>query len=244
LKLSDQKNHLLSQKEDLITSLRREGILKTEPVEKALRAVPREDFIYDSATREEAYFDEPLPLGNTGQTISAPHMVTIMLEELCLAKGQRILEVGTGTGYNACLLAYIVSGGTDSISEKLVTTVERSELLAETARRNIERSGFAEIIEVIVGDGSLGYPPRSEGENYDRIVVTAGAPKSPPHLEKQLKPGGILLIPIGNLPYQTLFRITKEARAGASGVKHSEIRRKRLMPCMFVPLVGENGYAF
>ncbi len=228
----------------MIASLRREGILKTEAVEEALRAVPREDFVYDSLTREQAYFDEPLPLGDTGQTISAPHMVTIMLEELRLAKGQRVLEIGTGTGYNACLLAYMVSRGTGSASGKLVSTVERLEELAESARTNIERAGFSEIVEVIVGDGSLGYPPRSNSENYDRIVVTAGAPKSPPYLEKQLKVGGILLIPIGNLPYQTLFRITKEARSGSGGVTHSEIRREHLMACMFVPLVGENGFPF
>lgn len=235
--MSGESDIFLSrEKRDLIDSLKRQRIIKSEAVEKAFLVIRREDFVWNDTSKQEAYFDEPLPLGDTGQTISAPHMIAIMLEELHLSPGQKILEVGSGTGYNACLLAHIVSSGGMKRSQQLITTVERDQELAEAARRNIERAGYAETIRVVTGDGSLGFPPRAESGIYDRVIVTAGAPSVPPFLEKQLKNKGMMLIPVGNLPYQTLFRITK--------VNESRMRREKLVTCMFVPLVGENAYKF
>jgi protein-L-isoaspartate(D-aspartate) O-methyltransferase len=227
-----------------VSSLKRQNILKSSAVERALLRIKREEFVWEDSSKDLAYLDEPLPLGDTDQTISAPHMVTIMLEDLKLAPGLRVLEIGTGTGYNACLIAVIVSEGARSSNALIVTTVERNPRLAEAARRNIERAGLTFAIEVVEGDGSLGYPARSEAEMYDRIVVTAGAPLIPKYLEKQLKPEGILLVPVGKLPYQILIRITKKSRGSASSGKRDDYKREELTPCMFVPLIGEDAFQF
>ncbi len=223
---------------ELIRSLRNERILKSKNIEKALESIRREDFLWKNYPLSEAYVDEPLPLGGTGQTISAPHMVAIMLEELGLARGQKVLEIGSGSGYNAALLGFIVSEGT-KISTQLVTTVERDQELSRFAQENIRKAGLSNVVEVVRGDGSLGYPPRANEPIYDRILVTAGAPHIPHFLEKQLKVGGILLIPVGNFSYQTLYKIRKSIK-GKEG--KTELTREELMACMFVPLVGEEGY--
>jgi protein-L-isoaspartate(D-aspartate) O-methyltransferase len=236
---TDESSELARQKALLISALKNEGILKSENIERAFSDVRREDFAIDPVGAIGAYFDEPLPLGDSGQTISAPHMVIIMLEELRLNLGQKVLEVGSGTGYNACLLGHIVSGGGRFKHAELVTTVERNGKLCKLAQKNVERAGFQEVVKVIEGDGSLGYPPRSESAIYDRITVTAGAPFVPKTLVCQLKPGGIMLIPVGNAGFQTLYRITKPSIAGN---KRDEFTKERIVDCMFVPLVGENAY--
>jgi protein-L-isoaspartate(D-aspartate) O-methyltransferase len=234
---SDQETELAHQKDELISSLKRQRVLKSKVVEEAFLEVRREDFALDAISKGQAYFDEPLPLGETGQTISAPHMVAIMLEELRLSREQNVLEIGTGTGYNAALIAHVVSGGGE-LKKHLVTTIERNSLLASKAKDNIERAGFAKVVRVIEGDGSLGYPPRYESPIYDRVTVTAGAPSVPKFLEAQLKVNGILLIPVGSASFQTLYRVTKHSD------KQNRIllERERLMDCMFVPLVGEDAH--
>jgi protein-L-isoaspartate(D-aspartate) O-methyltransferase len=223
-----------TEKMKLISALKAEGLLKSPRIERAFLEIKREDFLYTGSSKNEAYLDEPVPLGDTGQTISAPHMVAIMLEESNLQTGQRVLEIGTGSGYSACLVASIVSDEQSAPASGSVITIERDERLALLARANIKKAGYEKTVAVKIGDGTLGYPEASEQEMYDRIIVAAGAPAVPPYLEKQLKPGGILLVPVGNLPYQTLYRITKTGKKA--------LQWERLMSCMFVPLVGEHGH--
>jgi protein-L-isoaspartate(D-aspartate) O-methyltransferase len=235
---------LSESKEDLILSLKREGILKSKKIEKALNQIRREDFIWPGYPKGEAYFDVPLPLGDTRQTISAPHMIVIMLEELELEVGQKVLEVGAGSGYNAALLGFITSGGLLKGSETFVTAVEINETLVKFASENIKRAGLADLVSIQEGDGSLGFPENSKEEIYDRILVTAGAPHVPRLLEKQLKPGGILLVPVGNLPYQTLVKETKRRKSEGINKEQAEFIRKESTPCMFVPLIGKDAYHF
>ena len=218
--------NFVEERKRLVERLEREGILRSREVIEAFLKVPREFFVWPGM-EAEAYWDTPLPLGNTGQTISAPHMVAIMLEELRVKRGMKVLEVGTGSGYNAALLAELVG------SEGEVVTIERIPELVEFAKKNIEKAGFSSRVKVVQGDGTLGYPPRSTEPMYDRIVVTAAAPKVPKYLSYQLKDGGILLAPIGPPGYQELTRITK---------RKGEIHEERLGGCVFVPLVGEDGY--
>ena len=214
------------ERERLVRRLEREGILKTSEVVRAFLKVPRELFVWPGM-EDQAYWDTPLPLGDTGQTISAPHMVAIMLEELKVKPNMKVLEIGTGSGYNAALIAELVGPKGE------VITIERVQELVEFAKKNIERAGYASIVKVIHGDGTLGYPPKSTEAIYDRIIVTAAAPRVPKHLLLQLKEEGILLAPVGPPGYQELTRITK--RGG-------QLHEERLGGCVFVPLIGEDGY--
>jgi len=210
----------------LVEQLKREGILKSKKVVDAFKKVPRELFVWPGY-EDQAYLDMPLPLGDTGQTISAPHMVAIMLEELRVEEGQKVLEIGAGSGYNAALLAELVGPKGE------VITVERIPKLVSFARKNIEKAGYSSIVRIVQGDGTLGYPPKLEKEMYDRIIVTAAAPYPPRYLITQLKEGGIMLIPIGPHGYQELIRICK---------RKGKIVKEDLGGCVFVPLIGEDGY--
>ncbi len=214
------------ERERLVRRLEREGVLKTSEVVRAFLKVPRELFVWPGM-EDQAYWDTPLPLGDTGQTISAPHMVAIMLEELKVKPDMKVLEIGAGSGYNAALIAELVG------LKGEVITIERVQELVEFAKKNIERAGYASIVKVIHGDGTLGYPPKSTEAIYDRIIVTAAAPRVPKYLLLQLKEEGILLAPVGPPGYQELTRITK--RGG-------QLHEERLGGCVFVPLIGEDGY--
>ncbi|WP_440059037.1 protein-L-isoaspartate O-methyltransferase [Thermogladius sp. 4427co] len=215
-------------RERVVESLEREGYLKNKLVKKALLSVPRELFVPEKY-REYAYVDSPLPIGY-GQTISAIHMVAIMTEALDPLPGMRVLEIGTGSGYQAAVLAEIVAKEDPSLKGH-VYTVERIPELAEFARRNIERAGYRNYITVVVGDGSKGLP---EYAPYDRIIVTAAAPSVPKPLIDQLKPGGKLVIPVGDLYIQRLLILEK---------KHDgELSFKWGIDCVFVPLIGEYGW--
>ena len=209
----------------LVESLKRGGIIKSPNVERAMLKVPRELFVWPGY-EEDSYIDMPLPLGGTGQTISAPHMVAIMLEELKLRPCLHVLEIGTGSGYNAALLFELVGPCGE------VVTVERVLELAEFARGNLAAAGYR--VKVVVGDGTLGYPPRLEEELYDRIIVTAAAPRPPRSLLAQLKRNGMMLIPVGPPGYQELMRVAKDEEA--------RIFEESLGGCIFVPLIGEEGY--
>ena len=226
---------LVESREDLIKSLKEEGILKSKVVEDAIRAIPRDQFLWRGTPGFLAYADEPQILGNTGQTISAPHMVVIMLEELEIVAGQRILEVGCGSGYEAALLGWIASRGMNQESS-IVVSVERDERLVEFARKNIAGVGLSNERTVVAGDGTLGYPQSADEELYDRIIVAAGARKVPSFLKKQLKTGGILLVPVGGVAYQKLLKIRKK-RLKDGTISFEE---KSLVDCMFVPLVGQD----
>jgi protein-L-isoaspartate(D-aspartate) O-methyltransferase len=222
------------QRKRLVRRLKEQGIIRSKKVELSFLNVPREEFVWPD-TKNQAYLDTPLPLGNTGQTISAPHMVAIMLEELDLEKGDCVLEIGTGSGYNAALMAYIVSDGKKDKEGKVIT-IERIKDLVIFAENNINRTTFSEYVKIVYGDGTIGYPPYEEKEIYDKIIITAAAPRFPKILIKQLKVGGIILAPIGDLFTQTLTKGIKRAD-GTIDVKED-------IECIFVPLIGENGYKF
>jgi len=186
----------------------------------AMRQVPREEFV-DPRMRELAYEDHPLPIAK-GQTISQPFIVAYMTEALELTGSDRVLEVGTGSGYAAAVLSRIVDR---------VYSVERLEELAEDARRRLERLGYGNVV-VLVGDGSLGWP---EHAPYDAIVVTAGAPRVPTPLLRQLTGGGRLVIPVG--PSSLLQNLVRVRRVG-----DDEVRYEELCGVRFVPLVGAEGW--
>jgi protein-L-isoaspartate(D-aspartate) O-methyltransferase len=231
---------LSKARDTLIGSLKAEGILKSKVVEDAIRAVRKEDFLWEGDPEYLAYLDQPLSLGDTGQTISAPHMIVIMLEALELISGQKVLEIGTSSGYNAALMAQIVSQNTSKV-ECLVTSIERNRKLVEFAKRNLDRAGLSKIVNVVLGDGSLGYPAKSDTPIYDRITVTAAAPKIPDFLLKQLKPNGVLLAPVGNITYQSLRKIRKTIKKEGNKEK-SSFESQEMVECMFVPLIGEEGF--
>ncbi|HMK36279.1 MAG TPA: protein-L-isoaspartate(D-aspartate) O-methyltransferase [Desulfomonilaceae bacterium] len=184
----------------------------------AMGEVPRHLFVSESI-RNEAYEDTPLPIGD-GQTISQPYMVAIMTELLGLKGHERVLEIGTGSGYQAAVLSRLCHH---------VYTVERLGGLSDQARRVIEESGYTNIT-FIVGDGTLGFP---DAAPYDGIIVTAGAPQVPDRLVEQLEMGGKLVIPVGDRFSQTLKRVIKTG-SGIITDNHTG--------CRFVDLIGEYGW--
>jgi protein-L-isoaspartate(D-aspartate) O-methyltransferase len=185
---------------------------------EAMRKVPREVFT-DADDRRRAYDDIPIKIG-WGQTISQPYMVALICQEAAVRPGQRVLDVGTGSGYQAAVLAQL--GGE-------VHTIERIPELAERAREKLRAAGYGNVT-VHVGDGSLGLP---EHGPYDAITVAAAAPEPPPTLYEQLVDGGRLVVPIGDRAVQRLEVVVRSPEGPA--VVHS-------VPCRFVPLVGEEGY--
>lgn len=203
----------------LVANLVRRGDLRTEPVRDAFLRVPRELFVLPEDARD-AYDDTPLPIGE-GQTISAPSMIAIMLEEAELRPGEHVLEIGTGSGYHAALLACLVGA-------ERVVSIERLPHLAARGRANLVRAGFA-AVSVVTGDGSLGWPP---GAPYDAILATAGSPRIPEPWAAQLAPGGRIVAPVGDSRYAQDLLIARRRADGSL-----EIRRGT--PCAFVPLVGE-----
>ncbi|HEC76224.1 MAG TPA: protein-L-isoaspartate O-methyltransferase [Thermoplasmatales archaeon] len=206
------------EKEELIKKLIREGYLKSEKVIDAMRSIPREIFV-PKRQRKFAYEDIPLDIGH-GQTISAPHMVAIMLEALNLDEKSKVLEIGTGTGYHACVASKIAKNGK-------IFTIERIKELAEKAKENFKNLKIKNIVSII-GDGSVGLP---EYAPYTHIYVTCSSPSIPDVLIKQLDEGGKLLIPVGRI-YGDLWLIEKK----------NGIVKKNLGGCAFVPMIGREGY--
>jgi len=206
----------------LVDHLVARGYVRSPSVEKAMRKVPREKFVPDHLA-QEAYADSPLPIG-MGQTISAPHMVSIMLEELDLKTGMKVLEIGAGSGYHAAVTAEIVR------PDGTVFTIERIPDLVEFARKNLERAGYSDSVSVFLGDGSKG---SQENAPFDRIFVACGAPDVPRPLMEQLGDEGVILVPVGGRTFQDLIKITK---------KGGRVTRESRGGCIFVPLIGEHGY--
>jgi protein-L-isoaspartate(D-aspartate) O-methyltransferase len=199
------------------TQLRDRDIVD-EAVLAAMERVPRELFVPEPE-RSRAYDDAALPLAH-GQTISQPYMVGRIAEALATRPGELVLDVGTGSGYQAAVLAEL---GAD------VVTIERIPELAERARDSLAAAGY-DRVEVVVGDGTLGVPERAP---FDAIAVAAAAPGLPETLYEQLRPRGRLVVPVGGPRAQRLEVIVRSPEGPA--VVHS-------VPCRFVPLVGEEGF--
>lgn len=204
-------------KRGFIDLMKRRGITDVA-VLSAMASVPREYFV-ESEHLAFAYDDSPLPIAE-GQTISQPYMVAYMIADLRLEATDRVLEIGTGSGYAAAVLSRLA---------RRVYTVERHQSLAATARSRLSELGY-DNIEILCGDGTLGWPQHAP---FDAIVCTAGAPSIPPSLFSQLALGGRLVIPVGGPP-QRLLRVT---RLGEDEKTVEELAKVR-----FVPLLGEEGW--
>ncbi len=189
-----------------------------ERVLQAMREVPRHRFVPEDLW-DMAYRDTPLPIGH-GQTISQPYIVAYMTQMLHLKPEDRVLEVGTGSGYQAAILSRLA---------KQVYTIERVEELARRAKRILQELGYDNVL-IRVGDGSHGWP---EAAPFDAIIVTAAAPEVPPPLIAQLADGAPLIAPIGPAGYQDLVRLYKRG---------DRTETEYLTPVAFVPLVGEHGW--
>ena len=196
--------------------LRDRGI-SAERVLEAMTRVPRHEFVADG-DRDQAYEDYPLPIG-AGQTISQPYIVAIMLQALELTPADRVLEVGTGSGYATALLAELAAE---------VVSMERHSALAGRAAELLERLGYTNV-QVIVGDGAQGF---SAGAPYNAILVSAAAPEVPPALLAQLSEGGRMVLPVGPADSQQLQLIQMR-----NGQPHTMLREM----CRFVPLVSGIG---
>jgi protein-L-isoaspartate(D-aspartate) O-methyltransferase len=208
----------------MVQRLVKEGYVRTPAVASALRSVPRHCFL-PRDRQGLAYVDSPIDIGE-GQTISAPHMVAMMLERLELAPGHKVLEVGGGSGYHAACVAHLVRpGGT-------VCSVEYVPALAERSRGNLAAAEVPEgEVSVVAGDGSLGLEAASP---FDRIFLSCAAPEVPPPLLKQLRAPGILLAPVGSRHLQSLVRVVKDTEG--------RLHREDHGGCIFVPLMGRYGF--
>jgi protein-L-isoaspartate(D-aspartate) O-methyltransferase len=192
--------------------------IKDERVLSAMRKVPRHIFV-DDYMQHKAYDDMALPIGDE-QTISQPYMVAIMTELLELKGSEKVLEIGTGSGYQAAILGELSSE---------VFTIERKALLAKKAGERFQALGYINV-HVITGDGTLGLPEESP---FDRILITAGSPKIPEPLIEQLADGGIIIAPVG-IRFSQQLLIVRKSKEGISEQTH--------VPCVFVPLIGKHGW--
>jgi len=211
--MADSQDDFVTQRELMVeVQIRARGV-DDEKVLAAMRQVPRHLFVPEEL-RSFAYGDEPLPIGE-GQTISQPYIVAYMTQSLRLSGGEKVLEVGTGSGYQTAVLAEIVGQ---------VFTIELLGVLSERARALHQALGYGNIRSK-AGDGTMGW---KENAPFDAIMVTAAAPAVPKKLQEQLGPEGRMIIPVG-AGFQELFLITRER-----GV----FRKKKLLPVRFVPLVS------
>jgi len=202
----------------LVETLREKGI-RDLSVLRAFEMTPRHAFV-PTGLRHRAYEDAPLPIGN-GQTISQPWVHARYLELLHLTGKERVLEIGTGSGYQTVLLAHLVAQ---------VFSIERIPALMQQARENIQRAGVNNV-SVLLGDGTIGW---REYAPYDAILVIAGAPSIPQPLLDQLAEGGRLLIPVGDREEQKLIVAER---------KHGQIEIQDIAPVRFVPLLGSHGWS-
>ena len=205
---------LANLRQSMVDSQLRARGVEDERVLAAMARVPRHEFAPERY-RDQAYEDHPIPIGE-GQTISQPYIVALMLEALALTPADRVLEVGTGSGYVTALLAEMVAH---------VFSVERHAALADAARDLLVRLGYTNVT-VIVGDGSQGFPKAAP---YDAIIVSAAAPEVPPALVTQLAEGGCMILPVGDADFQQLQLIRME-----NGQPRVALREL----CRFVPLVS------
>jgi protein-L-isoaspartate(D-aspartate) O-methyltransferase len=198
---------------EFLLTLRRRGIAD-QAVLRAMDEVPRERFV-EPTFADSAYADQALPIA-CGQTISQPYVVAYMTEQLKMESRHRVLEVGTGSGYQAAVLSHLA---------REVVSVERYRTLAEEARARLKALGY-ENVDIVVGDGFAGVPDRAP---YDRIIVTAAAETIPEALLDQLADGGIMILPLGSHDgSQHIIKLTKSVTG---------IRRENLIPVRFVPML-------
>lgn len=208
-----------AQWEEMVTQIARRGVSDPRVLD-ALRAVPRQRFVSE-VHKAEAFGDFPLPIGEA-QTISQPLMVGLMTQLAALTGRERVLEIGTGSGYQTAILTRLAAH---------VVTVERYPSLLQEARERLAGMGYENVV-CIEGDGTEGYALLAP---YDVILVTAGAPQeAPPPLIAQLAPGGRLVIPLGSPDAQVLTRIDKRPDGSLASTKHGD--------CLFVPLIGRHGW--
>ena len=216
-------NERIKERQNLIKNLFYNGHIKTKPVKHAMVKVPREEFL-PAQQKPYAYIDRPLPIGE-GQTISAPHMVAIICEALSLKEGMKVMEIGTGFGYNAAVVAEIIGKKGELYS------IERVKSLYIFANDNLKRMGYSNV-HLILGDGTLGLPDHAP---FDRIYLTAAAPSIPETLKIQLKMGGKILAPVGTADhYQELILMEK--------LSQDVFKTINLGGVAFVPLIGEHGW--
>lgn len=202
------------------TQIKARGI--SDPrVLKAMETIPRHLFV-DEGLIEQAYYDSPLPIGEH-QTISQPYIVALMTQALELKGRERVLEIGTGSGYQTAVLAYLADR---------VFSIERIASLAADARKILDALNFYNVA-IRVGDGSYGW---REEAPFDGIIVTAAAPDVPRYLLDQLAVGGKMVVPVGGRDVQTLYRFTR------SPENPQEIIKEDLGGCRFVSLIGESGW--
>lgn len=211
----------LDENDKLIQGIKCLEYLKSKRVEDALRKYKREFFVPENL-KHLAYRDFPISIG-FNQTISQPSTVVVMTEALEIKEGDKILEIGTGSGWQAAILSYLVG------DKGKVYTIEIIEELAEFAKSNIKKLGIKNI-EVFAKDGSEGLKEKAP---FDKIIVTAACPDIPKPLLEQLKDGGIMVLPIGNLYLQEMY-IAKKSKG--------KLEKKGIGSFMFVPLVGKYGF--
>jgi len=214
---TEQDSSAQERREMVESQLRRRGI-HDQRVLNAMAQVPRHEFVPDEY-KSLAYADHPIPIAE-GQTISQPFIVAVSLQALALNRGESVLEVGTGSGYQTALLAVLA---------RVVYSVERHAVLAQTAESTLGRLGFNNV-KIIVGDGSHGL---GEFSPYDAILVSAAAPSVPRSLLDQLAEGGRMVIPVGPPQAQELQLVYKE---------HGKTIVEVIEGCRFVPLIGAEGY--
>ena len=207
------------QREAMVERQVRARGVHDERVLQALRTIPRERFV-PADVRASAYEDRPLPIGQ-GQTISQPYIVAYMTAQLAVEPTSRILEIGTGSGYQTAILAHLGAA---------VFTVERLADLQAQALACLQTCILRAEVHLRVGDGSTGWP---EFSPYDRVLVTAGAPQVPHPLLEQLAEGGVLVAPVGGAHTQTLVRVARQA---------GKTTETPLIGCRFVHLLGEEGW--
>jgi protein-L-isoaspartate(D-aspartate) O-methyltransferase len=195
--------------------------IKDERILKAMEKIPRHLFV-DEGLQGQAYADNPLPIGDR-QTISQPYIVALMTEALELTRNDKVLEIGTGSGYQAAILAELADR---------ILSIERIASLADRARKLLEFLGYYNVL-IRVGDGTYGW---REEAPFDAIIVTAGAPEIPQTYLEQLAVGGRLVVPVGDRFTQTLMKVTRLSD------KPGDIEMKDLGGCRFVHLIGEYGW--
>jgi len=203
------------------TQIRARGVTNPRILE-AMSKIPRHIFV-DEALADQAYNDNPLPIGDL-QTISQPYMVAMMTEALDLKGRERVLEIGTGSGYQTSLLAELADQ---------VFSIERIASLANNARRILDHLGYYNVA-IRVGDGTYGW---KEEAPFDAILVTAGAPGIPQTLIEQLEIGGRLVLPVGGRSLQDLVKVTRQSE------DIHEVKKENLGGCRFVDLIGEYGWS-